>query len=176
MKTHAFIRTNVPRVLAANHDKSDSEMPKPVPCPEFSKYLYFLFAPTLVYRDNYPRTTGPIKWKRVVYHLGEVTGCLIYTYCLFDRYCVPVFRSLNVQKMNLVSYVQLVSISILPGAMMQMMGMLINIISMWNRVFFLQANFSILVFFSFLHSWHNAWAEILKFGDRQFYLVNILDF
>jgi hypothetical protein len=25
------------------------------PCPPFSKYLYFLFAPTLVYRDNYPR-------------------------------------------------------------------------------------------------------------------------
>ena len=25
------------------------------PCPDFSKYLYFLFAPTLVYRDSYPR-------------------------------------------------------------------------------------------------------------------------
>ena len=24
-------------------------------CPGFSKYLYFLFAPTLVYKDNYPR-------------------------------------------------------------------------------------------------------------------------
>jgi hypothetical protein len=24
-------------------------------CPDFSNYLYFLFAPTLVYRDNYPR-------------------------------------------------------------------------------------------------------------------------
>jgi len=148
MKTHAFIRTNIPRVLAAAAcEKSDSSMPKPIPCPEFSKYLYFLFAPTLVYRDNYPRTIGPIKWKRVIYHLCEVAGCMVYTYCLFDRYCVPVFRSLNVQKMNLVSYIQLVSISILPGAMMQMM-----------------------VFFSFLHSWHNAWAEVLKFGDRQFYL------
>jgi len=26
-----------------------------LPCPDFSKYLYFLFAPTLVYRDVYPR-------------------------------------------------------------------------------------------------------------------------
>ena len=25
------------------------------PCPDFSKYLYFLFVPTLVYRDDYPR-------------------------------------------------------------------------------------------------------------------------
>ena len=24
-------------------------------CPEFSRYLYFLFAPTLVYKDAYPR-------------------------------------------------------------------------------------------------------------------------
>jgi hypothetical protein len=24
-------------------------------CPDFSNYLYFLFAPTLVYKDNYPR-------------------------------------------------------------------------------------------------------------------------
>ena len=24
-------------------------------CPNFSNYLYFLFAPTLVYRDSYPR-------------------------------------------------------------------------------------------------------------------------
>lgn len=31
-----------------DHDKADM-------CPDFSKYLYFLFAPTLIYRDNYPR-------------------------------------------------------------------------------------------------------------------------
>jgi hypothetical protein len=31
-----------------DHDRADL-------CPDFSKYLYFLFAPTLIYRDNYPR-------------------------------------------------------------------------------------------------------------------------
>lgn len=25
------------------------------PCPSFSRYLYFYFAPTLIYKDNYPR-------------------------------------------------------------------------------------------------------------------------
>ncbi len=25
------------------------------PCPEYSKYLYFLFVPTLIYKDTYPR-------------------------------------------------------------------------------------------------------------------------
>jgi len=24
-------------------------------CPDFSNYLYFLFAPTFIYRDSYPR-------------------------------------------------------------------------------------------------------------------------
>lgn len=24
-------------------------------CPSFSKYIYFLFAPTLIYKDHYPR-------------------------------------------------------------------------------------------------------------------------
>lgn len=26
-----------------------------LPCPSFEKYLYYLFAPTLIYRDEYPR-------------------------------------------------------------------------------------------------------------------------
>ena len=25
------------------------------PCPDYSKYLYFLFVPTLIYKDSYPR-------------------------------------------------------------------------------------------------------------------------
>lgn len=30
-------------------------LPGTVPIPRISQYLYFLFAPTLIYRDNYPR-------------------------------------------------------------------------------------------------------------------------
>lgn len=45
MKIYAFIRTVSPRYLESNS----------VPLPDFSNYLYFLFAPTLVYRDSYPR-------------------------------------------------------------------------------------------------------------------------
>ena len=33
----------------------DDDADQHLPCPDFSKYLYFLFAPTLVYRDVYPR-------------------------------------------------------------------------------------------------------------------------
>ena len=37
-------------------DEDDDEAgTKSKVCPNFSNYLYFLFAPTLVYRDSYPR-------------------------------------------------------------------------------------------------------------------------
>ncbi len=150
MKTYAFVRSTLPRILFPQIKQSDTgtgAAPKPDPFPEFSKFFYFLFAPTVVYRDNYPRTNRHINWYRVTIHFIEVFGCLIYTYCLFDRYCVPMFRRIHVQSLGFVSYVELISMSVMPGALMQMM-----------------------VFFAFLHSWHNAWAELLSFGDRQFYL------
>ena len=66
MKSYAFVRSNIPRALSSNFnfDKeslSDGEETSEInnssvlPCPDFSSYLYFLFAPTLVYKDNYPR-------------------------------------------------------------------------------------------------------------------------
>ena len=67
MKTHAFVRSNVPNSVkqgniireAKKKNKSASvEVIVPDPenlCPDFSKFLYFLFAPTLVYRNHYPR-------------------------------------------------------------------------------------------------------------------------
>ena len=62
MKTHAFVRSNVPISIAfCNRRESKEHLSETgtnvedSPCPHFSKYLYFLFAPTLVYRNNYPR-------------------------------------------------------------------------------------------------------------------------
>jgi len=115
-------------------------------CPKFSKYFYFMFAPTLVYRDEYPRTTQ-VRWKLVITHFFEVFGCILYTYILFDRFCVPLFRDIKLKDLDTKSYIYLISLCIMPGALIQLM-----------------------TFFAFLHAWHNAWAEMLKFGDRQFYL------
>jgi sterol O-acyltransferase len=70
MKAYAFVRTNAPRVLNYNpsiEKESVAEFDENTnilndnaneirgPCPSFSCYLYFLFVPTLVYRDEYPR-------------------------------------------------------------------------------------------------------------------------
>lgn len=63
MKTHAFVRSNVPVALSYDNQKyskpqrtdDTKEDHDQAPCPDFSKYLYFMFAPTLVYRNRYPR-------------------------------------------------------------------------------------------------------------------------
>ncbi|CAD6235832.1 GSCOCG00008003001-RA-CDS, partial [Cotesia congregata] len=54
MKIHAFIRSTVPSVLNRKlHDGSGDLIPK------FNKFSYFMFAPTLIYQDNYPRIFLP---------------------------------------------------------------------------------------------------------------------
>lgn len=50
MKFHSFWRYNCEKVLKYK-THSDQE----INLPTLSKFIYFLFAPTLLYRDNYPR-------------------------------------------------------------------------------------------------------------------------
>uniref|UniRef100_A0A3B1K817 Sterol O-acyltransferase 1 n=1 Tax=Astyanax mexicanus TaxID=7994 RepID=A0A3B1K817_ASTMX len=73
-----------------------------------------------------------------------VLGCLFYAYYVFVRLCIPQFRSL--QLFDLRAMVLCVFNSILPGVLVLFLG-----------------------FFAFLHCWLNAFAEMLRFGDRMFY-------
>lgn len=41
---------------------------------EINCYVYFLFCPTLVYRDEYPRTGGQVDWVRAAVHLMHLLG------------------------------------------------------------------------------------------------------
>lgn len=50
MKLHSFWRYNCEKVLRYK-SHSDQE----IKLPTLSKFIYFLFAPTLLYRNNYPR-------------------------------------------------------------------------------------------------------------------------
>ncbi len=49
--THEFqeLKTNINQINSNGVNSSD------ILCPSFTNYLYFLFAPTLVYCDDYPR-------------------------------------------------------------------------------------------------------------------------
>lgn len=50
MKTHAFVRSNAPAVFAY---KPHSDME--INLPQFTHFIYYIFAPTFVYKNNYPR-------------------------------------------------------------------------------------------------------------------------
>jgi hypothetical protein len=54
---------------------------------EINKYLYFLFCPTIVYRDTYPRLPGPINYIRAAMNLCNLIGAVIYTYVVTAGKC-----------------------------------------------------------------------------------------
>ncbi|XP_007179486.1 sterol O-acyltransferase 2 isoform X2 [Balaenoptera acutorostrata] len=98
MKSYSFLREIVPGTLRARGGEG-------IRAPSFSSYLYFLFCPTLIYRETYPRE--PFSTRALVLSIMHAT---------------------------------------LPGIFMLL-----------------------LIFFAFLHCWLNAFAEMLRFGDRMFY-------
>ncbi|KAF4018613.1 hypothetical protein G4228_010015 [Cervus hanglu yarkandensis] len=140
MKAHSFVRENVPRVLNSAKEKSGT-----VPVPTVNQYLYFLFAPTLIYRDNYPRTPT-VRWGYVTMQFAQVFGCFFYVYYIFERLCTPLFRNIKQEPFSARVLILCIFNSILPGVLILF-----------------------LIFFAFLHCWLNAFAEMLRFGDRMFY-------
>ncbi|XP_067931920.1 sterol O-acyltransferase 1-like [Watersipora subatra] len=137
MKAHSFIRENVARELS-----SKDEVTKGL---DFSRYLYFLFAPTLIYRDEYPRTLE-INWTSVVFDVFQLVICIFYTYYIFMRFCIPNFHNFNRDHVTVKSFVVSMFGCMMPGTLVLLIG-----------------------FFAILHCWLNAWAEMLTFGDRLFY-------
>ncbi|XP_066995811.2 sterol O-acyltransferase 1 [Anabrus simplex] len=141
MKIHAFVRSNIPRALQYKpHTDVDS-----APCPEFEKFLYFLFAPTLVYQDSYPRTKK-IHWKFVAWHFLEVVGVIFYSSYLFERFLIPMFRDYGVKHFSLEKLVISIFGSMMPATLA-----------------------FLCTFYGLLHSWMNAFAELMRFADRMFY-------
>uniref|UniRef100_A0A8C6TBN4 O-acyltransferase n=1 Tax=Neogobius melanostomus TaxID=47308 RepID=A0A8C6TBN4_9GOBI len=100
MKTYSFIRESVPMIVNSSPEKG--EKPK---IPTFSSYLYFLFCPTLIYRESYPR-------------LVSILYFLFYGYYILERLCVQVFRPDTPQTFSKRSMVLAVFNAILPGTML----------------------------------------------------------
>lgn len=141
MKCHAFVRSTAPRFISY---KPHSDVPQPS-CPGFSQYLYFLFAPTLVYRDKYPRTDA-IRWMVVVKNFTEVALVIFYLALILERLVAPVFYIFGTQYLEPKWVVKNIIEASIPGIL-----------------FFVSGNYLL------LHSWMNAWAEMLQFADRLFY-------
>ncbi|KAL2005385.1 hypothetical protein VTN00DRAFT_2596 [Thermoascus crustaceus] len=108
---------------------------------------YFWLAPTLVYQPVYPRTSH-IRWEFVVKRVFEFLGLSVVMWLLSAQYAAPVLRN------------SLDKIAVLDLASIVERIMKLSTISL---VIWLAG------FFAFFQSLLNALAELMRFGDREFY-------
>ncbi|XP_063913717.1 sterol O-acyltransferase 1-like [Zophobas morio] len=140
MKQHAFIRTNVPQVLRTKmHTETNLELPN------FGQFFYFLFAPTIIYKDEYPRTRH-IRWKFVLHNIAEMFAAMWFYAVIVEKFLILRFNDICLRQFTLGEIIAPIFSNILPGVL-----------------------FMLLSFYGVLHSCQNAFAEILRFGDRMFY-------
>ncbi|XP_029450919.1 sterol O-acyltransferase 2 [Rhinatrema bivittatum] len=140
MKSYSFLREKVPQIIQLNLNKE-----KEVMLPKFSSYLYFLFCPTMIYRDSYPRTPF-IRWKYVIIKFVQLLGGIFYIYFILVTLCIPTFSNMSKQPFSAKALVLSIFHATLPGTLVLLVS-----------------------FFCFLHCWLNAFAEMLRFADRMFY-------
>jgi len=79
-------------------------------------------------------------------NFAQVLGVLFYLYFIFVRFCVPVFQQIGREPLTPKALVLSVFGCMMPGTLVLLSG-----------------------FFLLLHSWLNAFAEMLCFADRMFY-------
>ncbi|CAI5776401.1 sterol O-acyltransferase 1-like [Podarcis lilfordi] len=139
MKGYSFIRENISRILSFTPQKTNT-----VQVPKVSQYLYFLFAPTLIYRDAYPRNPT-IRWSYVATMFAEALASLFYLHYIIEIYTYPAFRKYGGEHFNVRGLALFILNTMLPSALVT------------------------LILYYLLHCWLNAFAEMLRFADRMFY-------
>uniref|UniRef100_A0A1E1X7N8 O-acyltransferase n=1 Tax=Amblyomma aureolatum TaxID=187763 RepID=A0A1E1X7N8_9ACAR len=147
MKAYAYTREIIGRVLAHARLKAKSENNHvELTMPGLSCVIYFLFAPTLVYRDSYPRTPK-VRWGALLWYLGQFLACVALYSVVLNHFIKDLFCDAGKEGFQLLGFT-------LTGCAIMLLGS----ISMF------------LVFYGFLHCWLNIFAEAMRFGDRLFYL------
>ncbi|PWY70455.1 diacylglycerol O-acyltransferase [Aspergillus heteromorphus CBS 117.55] len=109
--------------------------------------IYFWLAPTLVYQPVYPRSSH-IRWSFVAKRLSEFCCLAVFIWLLSAQYAAPVLRN-SIEKIAVVDFA-----SILERVMK---------LSTISLIIWLAG------FFALFQSLLNALAEVLRFGDREFY-------
>ncbi|XP_049292590.1 sterol O-acyltransferase 2-like [Anopheles funestus] len=148
MKSHAFVRSSAPKALTSDKNEADFEsIHAETSCrlPSFSKYVYFMFAPTLVYRDDYPRTRT-IRWRVVARHALEMVGAVFFLSFILERLLTPLYENFGTAQISSGSFVKSLFSSLLPGTLI-----------------------TLCFFYCSLHSCMNIVAELSRFADRMFY-------
>ncbi|CAN6340895.1 unnamed protein product [Urochloa humidicola] len=151
LKLVSFAHTNHDiRKLIASGKKVDDELSAAgvdnLQPPTLGSLIYFMMAPTLCYQPSYPRTTHIRKgWL-----IRQIILYLIFTGLqgfIIEQYINPiVVNSQHPLKGGLLDAVETVLKLSLPN------------VYLW-----------LCMFYCFFHLWLNILAEILRFGDREFY-------
>jgi len=112
-----------------------------------SNLVYFWWAPTLVYQPVYPRT-DKIRWSFVAKRLGEVACLTVFIWFISEQYAAPVLWN-SLEIVHTLNWV---------GILERLLKLSTISLVVWLAGFFA-------VFQSLL----NALAEVMRFGDRNFY-------
>ncbi|KAI9311599.1 MBOAT, membrane-bound O-acyltransferase family-domain-containing protein [Dichotomocladium elegans] len=133
---------------ASEDDELDevSRYPKNI---NFGNLLYFFFAPTLCYQLSYPRSPE-FRTTFFLKRVGELIVCLVMMYVLAEQYAKPTLaNSLRaLEDRNLVVIIE------------RVLKLSTTAVVIW-----------LLMFYAVFHAFLNALSEVLRFGDRTFYLA-----
>lgn len=110
----------------------------------FTSFVYFLFAPTLLYRSSYPRTKS-IDWKAVINRSTNLAASLFISMLFTTRFLIPTFSKIG-HSMTTTDLMNMMFVSLFHG-----------VFTYW------------MLFYGFFESYLNLTAELTKFSDRQFY-------
>lgn len=97
---------------------------------------------------SYSRTEK-INWENLLVHLFKFFAVIFITYCIFMRFNVDVFKNVGREQFNRRETALIIAGSMAAGAIMMF-----------------------LMFYGILHCWLNVFAELTRFGDKEFYQVN----
>ncbi|KAJ9057755.1 hypothetical protein DSO57_1019542 [Entomophthora muscae] len=114
-----------------------------------SNYYYFIVAPTLCYQISYPRSEK-IRIGFVMKRLSECFLSNLFTYFLVVQYAIPTLRNASSLQGDA------------PPSPIFVVERVLKLSTISVTVW-------LLGFYSLFHSFLNATAELLRFGDRNFY-------
>lgn len=114
-------------------------------------FYYHLFSPILVYKADFGRSSGPIRWGKVFYYLAEF---VVFVY-IFGWW----IRSIIVPKLQ-----QLSASYLAKQALTMTYWIDFYFIGTVSTIFFM-----LFVGYAIIHSFNNLNSELLKFQDRTFY-------
>ncbi|XP_037459663.1 diacylglycerol O-acyltransferase 1-2 isoform X2 [Triticum urartu] len=151
LKLVSFAHTNYDiRVLSqsiekgATHGSSIDE--ENIKGPTINSVVYFMLAPTLCYQPSYPRTA----FTRKGWVTRQLIKCVVFTGLMgfiIEQYINPIVQnSKHPLKGNFLDAIE------------RVLKLSVPTLYVW-----------LCMFYSFFHLWLNILAELLRFGDREFY-------